>query len=305
MKDMDKNYILHKYLNGEATIEEIELLKNDSEYTSYVKIAEATQGFETPAFKAEETFTAIKSKNDLKKGKVRSLFSSKYIVRIAAVLALIVTSYLFLENRDTSITTDIAQKENFLLPDESEVTLNAMSQLAYNKKGWEKERKLSLEGEAYFKVKKGSTFSVETPQGTVTVLGTQFNVFSREDQFNITCYEGLVSVAFSDTLVKIPAGNYITIENNKIVNNESLALNAPTWVNNESSFENVLVTDVLAELKRQYPVTIHTELNLNKRFTGSFTHTNLTVALRSICDPLQLDFTIANNEVTLYAKNSN
>lgn len=305
MKDMDKNYILHKYLNGEATIEEIELLKNDSKYTSYVKIAEATQGFETPAFKAEETFTAIKSKNDLKKGKVRSLFSSKYIVRIAAVLALIVTSYLFLENRDTSITTDIAQKENFLLPDESEVTLNAMSQLAYNKKEWEKERKLSLEGEAYFKVKKGSTFSVETPQGTVTVLGTQFNVFSREDQFYITCYEGLVSVAFSDTLVKIPAGNYITIENNKIVNNESLALNAPTWVNNESSFENVLVTDVLAELKRQYPVTIHKELNLNKRFTGSFTHTNLTVALRSICDPLQLDFTIANNEVTLYAKNSN
>ena len=305
MKDMDKNYILHKYLNGEATIEEIELLKNDSEFTSYVKIAEATQGFETPAFKAEDTFTAIKSKNDIKEGKVRSLFSSKYILRIAAVMALIVTSYLFLENRDTSITTDIAQKENFLLPDESEVTLNAMSQLVYNKKGWDKERKLSLEGEAYFKVKKGSTFSVETPQGMVTVLGTQFNVFSRKNQFNITCYEGLVSVAFSDTLVKIPAGNYITIENNKIVNNETLALNAPTWVNNESSFENVLVTDVLAELKRQYPVSIHTELNLNKRFTGSFTHTNLTVALRSICDPLQLDFTIANNEVTLYAKNSN
>ncbi|MBW2938691.1 FecR family protein [Aureisphaera sp. CAU 1614] len=302
---MDKNYILHKYLNGEATIEEIELLKNDSEYTSYVKIAEATKGFETPAFKAEETFTAIKSKNDIKEGKVRSLFSSKYILRIAAVLALIVTSYLFLENRDTSITTDIAQKENFLLPDESEVTLNAMSQLVYNKKGWDKERKLSLEGEAYFKVKKGSTFSVETPQGTVTVLGTQFNVFSRKNQFNITCYEGLVSVAFSDTIVKIPAGNYITIESNKIINNETLALNAPTWVNKESSFENVLVTDVLAELKRQYPVTIHTELNLNKRFTGSFTHTNLTVALRSICDPLQLDFTIANNEVTLYAKNSN
>ena len=148
MKDMDKNYILHKYLNGEATIEEIELLKNDSEFTSYVKIAEATQGFETPAFKAEDTFTAIKSKNDIKEGKVRSLFSSKYILRIAAVMALIVTSYLFLENRDTSITTDIAQKENFLLPDESEVTLNAMSQLVYNKKGWDKERKLSLEGEA-------------------------------------------------------------------------------------------------------------------------------------------------------------
>lgn len=302
---MDKNYILHKYLNGEATIEEIELLKNDSEYSSYVKIAEATKGFVTPSFNSEDTFTAIKSNRDKKEGKVRSLFSSKYILRIAAVLALIVTSYLFLENRDILITTDIAQKENFLLPDESEVTLNAMSQIAYNKKGWDKERKLSLDGEAYFKVKKGSTFSVKTPQGIVTVLGTQFNVFSRGNRFNITCYEGLVSVAFGDTLIKIPAGNYTTIENNKLINNNPLALTAPTWLNNESSFENVLVTDVLLELKRQYPVTINTELNLNKRFTGSFTHTDLTIALRSICDPLQLDFTIANNEVTLYAKNSN
>lgn len=305
MKDMDKNYILHKYLNGEATVEEIELLKNDSEYSSYLKIAEATKGFETPTFKVDENYAVIQSKLNKKEGKVRSLFSTQNILRIAAVFALIVTSYLFLENRGTSITTDIAQKENFLLPDESEVTLNAMSNIAYNKKGWTKERKLSLEGEAYFKVKKGSTFSVETPQGTVTVLGTQFNVFSRGNQFNITCYEGLVSVAFKDTLVKVPAGNYITIEDNKLLSNETLAITAPTWVNNESSFENVLVSDVLSELKRQYPVTIQTELNLNKRFTGSFTHTNLTVALRSICDPLQLDFTIANNEVTLYAKNSN
>jgi ferric-dicitrate binding protein FerR (iron transport regulator) len=305
MNDMDKNYVLHKYLNGEANSEEIELLKNDSEYADYLKIAEATKGFETPAFKTEDTLSAIKSKLDKKEVKVRSLFSSKYILRIAAVFALIVTSYLFLENKDTSITTDIAQKESFLLPDESEVTLNAMSNIIYNKKGWSEERKLTLEGEAYFKVKKGSTFSVEAPQGTVTVLGTQFNVFSRGKQFNITCYEGLVSVTFSDTLVKVPAGNYITIEDNKLISNETLALTAPTWVNNESSFENVLVSDVLLELKRQYPVNISTELILNKRFTGSFTHTNLTVALRSICDPLQLDFTIANNEVTLYAKNSN
>ncbi|MEZ4858937.1 MAG: FecR family protein [Flavobacteriaceae bacterium] len=302
---MDKNYILHKYLNGEATIEEIELLKKDSEYSSFLKISEATKAFEIPTFNSEETFSALTSKLDKKEGKVRSLFSSKYILRIAAVVALIVTSYLFLENRTTAITTEIAQKENFFLPDASEVTLNAMSNIAYHKKGWASERKLTLEGEAYFKVKKGSTFSVETPQGTVTVLGTQFNVFSRENKFHITCYEGLVSVAFSDTLVKVPAGNYITIENNTLISNETLAVTSPSWVANESSFENALVNDVLSELKRQYPIHIKTALHLNKRFTGSFTHTDLTVALRSICDPLQLDFTIANNEVIIYAKNSN
>ncbi|MEM7087907.1 MAG: FecR domain-containing protein [Bacteroidota bacterium] len=44
---------------------------------------------------------------------------------------------------------------------------------------------------------------------------------------------------------------------------------------------------------------------VNKKFTGSFTHNDLNVALRSICDPLQIEFTIEGEEVTLHAKKNN
>ena len=302
---MDKNYILHKYLNGEASPAEVELLKTDPEFAAYLKVSEAAKGFEAPTFNSAETFESLQSKLSEKEVKVRPLFSVKQLMRVAAVIAIVVTGYWFFDNRDTTFTTEIAQKENFLLPDASEVSLNAMSNLSYNKNDWEKERKLSLDGEAYFKVKKGSKFSVETPQGIVSVLGTQFNVFSRGNAFIIACYEGLVSVAFQDELVKLPAGNLVTIENGVLKTQEVMADVNPSWIHNESSFKNAPIGLVLEELQRHYPITITTENTLNKEFTGSFTHTDLNTALRSICDPLQLNFTIANDQVTLYAKNSN
>ncbi|MEZ4779038.1 MAG: FecR domain-containing protein [Flavobacteriaceae bacterium] len=302
---MDKNYILHKYLNGEATPAETDVLKTDPEFAASLKISEAAKAFETPAFNSEATFQSIQSKLSQKEVKVRPLFSAKQFMRVAAVIAIILTGYWFLDNRDTAFSTQIAQKENFLLPDASEVSLNAMSNLSYNKNDWKKERTLTLDGEAYFKVKKGSKFSVETPQGIVSVLGTQFNVFSRGNDFVIACYEGLVSVAFQDELVKVPAGNIVAIKNGVLKTQEAIADVNPSWIRNESSFKNVSVALVLEELQRYYPITITTENNLDKEFTGSFTHTDLNTALRSICDPLQLNFTIANDEVTLYAKNSN
>ncbi|MEZ4875481.1 MAG: FecR domain-containing protein [Flavobacteriaceae bacterium] len=297
---MDKNYILHKYLNGEASSEEITQLKSDPEFTSYLSISEVTQQFETSGFKEKENLEAIRSKS--MDAKVKPLFGARQWLRIAAVVAIVLTSYVFLQNRDTSFTTEIAQKENFLLPDESEVTLNALSQVTYNKSDWKKERSLALDGQAYFKVKKGSTFSVNTSQGTVSVLGTQFDVFSRDNQFNITCYEGLVSVAFEDTTLKVPAGNSVKIVDGKLVLQESTTALSPSWITNESTFENASLAEVLDELKRQYPITLKTEVETSKKFTGTFTHTDINIALRSICQPLQLNYTIADNEVTIYAK---
>lgn len=302
---MDKNYIFHKYLNGEASSAETELLKNDPEFAVYLKISEGTKKFEAPDFNSKETYHVIQSKLPKEQPKVRSLFSLKPLLRVAAVIAIVITGYVFIQNSDTTFSTQIAQKEHFLLPDASEVSLNAVSKLVYNKKKWKSERTLKLDGEAYFKVQKGATFSVETPQGTVRVLGTQFNVFSRDKEFTIACYEGLVSVSFNNELLKIPAGNLVKIQNGKLLTQESISVLNPSWIQNESTFENIPVASVLEELKRYYPIKITQESTINKEFTGSFTHTDLNTALRSICDPLQLNFTIANDEVTLYAKNSN
>ena len=297
---MDKNYILHKYLNGEATAEEIAQLKESPEYASYIKISDLTGEFTTPSFDAEGNKKAIDAK--IGDPKVRTLSPFGMFIRVAAAVMVLLAGYLYVSTLDTTVNTGIAAKETFLLPDNSEVVLNASSEIVYNKKKWNDNRALSLEGEAYFKVEKGSKFSVKTSQGIVSVLGTQFNVFSRDTIFNINCYEGLVSVQFNDTLIKLPAGNKLKIENGTLVVHTQSNTQLPSWITNESSFDNASLATVIEELQRQYPIQITSQNTIvNKRFSGSFTHQDLMIALRSVFDPLQLEFTVEGDQVHVYA----
>ncbi|CAM3304149.1 hypothetical protein AEQU2_00792 [Aequorivita lipolytica] len=302
---MEKDYLLHKWLNNEATPEELEQLKTDPEYASYVQIAAASSGFELPKMDSEANFEAISNKikpvHQLHKPNIFSV-----VWKVAAVFAVLLAGYYYISILDTSVKTEIAQTETFSLPDNSKVVLNAGSKITYNKKNWSNSRELSLDGEAYFKVTKGNKFSVKTVEGTVSVLGTQFNVSARDGLFAVACYEGLVSVAFNDTLLKVPAGSKIQIENGKLVINEAAENPSPVWLADESNFENAPLSLVIKEVERQYPIKVTLEdIDSEKRFTGSFTHENLDLALKAICEPLQLNYKInKNGAVSIHAKNS-
>ena len=69
------------------------------------------------------------------------------------------------------------------------------------------------------------------------MLGTQFNVEQREDYFEVSCYEGLVSVTFNNTTHKLPAGNSIRILDGRTTKNVAPINGQPAWMRNESSFK--------------------------------------------------------------------
>lgn len=304
MENMRKDYLLAKWLNKNITNEELTELKSSSEYATYIKIAEATSKLKIPSFNIDANFKAISSEIKLK-DKVIRLKPMATFLKIAAIIAVLFTVYLFINSLDTTIETKIAEKQYFLLPDDSKVVLNANSTINYNKKDWKKSRELTLNGEAYFNVSKGKKFLVITQLGIVNVLGTQFNVLARDDNFYIKCYEGLVSVSFNDTIIKLSAGKKLKIENGVLIKHYKNNTSSPGWIANESSFENTTLAIVLKEFERQYPIKITTEnINVNKRFSGSFTHNNLNLALKSVCDPLNLSFTINGEDVTIYAKDN-
>jgi transmembrane sensor len=301
---MNKDYLLHKWMNGEATTEEAEQLKSFPEYASYIKIAEVTSHLEAPLVNSQSNYDAISSKTK-SGGKIRTINPLATLLKIAAVVAVVLASYFYFTNSNTTVRTQIAEKQKLQLPDNSEVVLNANSEIKYNRKKWNNQRELTLNGEAYFKVTKGSTFKVKTSSGVVSVLGTQFNVFSRDKAFYINCYEGLVSVAFSDTLIKLPAGTKLMVEDGLIKLHDNFSEGSPSWTKNESSFENASITMVLQELERQYSIKLTAKFNsADLRFTGSFTHGDLDLALKSICNPLHLAYTIEEESVTIYAKDS-
>lgn len=291
-----------KWLNKELSSTEIDDLKRSDDLQTLEKIAHYASQLETPKVDANAALEAFNTrKHSKKKPKVRTL-NFKAFYRVAAVLAVMLTSAYFLFfNTIETFETQIAQTKTILLPDDSEVILNAASKLSFNKKKWADKRVLTLEGEAYFKVQKGQTFSVNTTAGIVTVLGTQFNVKERQNYFEVNCYEGLVSVTYNNETIKLPPGNTFRIVNGIIENVDNFTTQNPSWIQQESSFDKIPLEQVIAELERQYDIKIKVEgVDTSKLFTGSFTHTDKEIALQAVTIPLKLRYKIEGKTIILY-----
>lgn len=302
---MQENY-LAKWLNNELTEQELLEFKESEAYASYKKIVAVSNHLEGPDFDIEKALNDSKNKRSILKVKVVRFTPFQKLMRIAAVVVLVVTgSYFYLNSLTETVKTDLAQNKKLVLPDTSEVILNADSKISYHTNNWENKRNVSLEGEAFFKVAKGKKFTVETSDGLVTVLGTQFNVENRKGFYEVTCYEGLVSVTFKGKTVKLPSGSSFLVINTEVIPTEGSKTLEPSWVNNESSFKSIPLVFVLKKFERQYNVKVETKnIDTNALFTGSFTHKQIELALKSICLPNQIKFKLEKNKVLLYAENA-
>ncbi|GBF18871.1 MULTISPECIES: FecR family protein [Arenibacter] len=300
---MQENY-LAKWLNNELTEEELAKFKETKEYASYLKLREATNNLAGPDFDMAKAWENLNKHKATTNNKVIKLNPYKKYLGIAAAIAIIfVASFLYHNSLNEEISTQYAERAEIVLPDASEVKLNAESQISYSKKNWDKKRDIVLDGEAFFKVAKGKRFTVTTDNGTVTVLGTQFNVENRKGYFEVACYEGLVSVLYNKEEIKLPAGNSLVVINGEL---QALAIpntKEPSWIRNESSFKSIPLKYVLDEFQRQFNIEVTIEnIDTNQLFTGSFSNTDKELALQSISTPSQIKFKLEGNKVLFYAE---
>ena len=204
---MKENY-LAKWLNGELTEAEMKVFRDSPEFETYERIASVSSRLEGPAFDTEAALDRVKQARAGNTGKVRRLQPAVRWLSIAAAVILMLTAgYFYINSLEATVEAKFAQRQELRLPDASDVLLNAGSELTYSKTKWDEKRQVRLTGEAYFKVAKGETFTVETPAGTVAVLGTQFNVLQRGDVFIVSCYEGRVRVTHKSKTIELPAGS--------------------------------------------------------------------------------------------------
>lgn len=297
---------LAKWLNNELTEAELSEFKKTDSYATYLKIRDTTDTLEQPDFDIDQAWKQLESKRSQEEPKVITLSPFKSFLKVAAVAAIVLGgAYFYLNFQNESISTQYAETKEIILPDTSEIRLNAESQISYDEKKWDKKRNISLKGEAFFKVAKGKAFTVTTEQGTITVLGTQFNVENREDFFEVTCYEGLVSVVYDGEETKLPAGNSIIAINGKLSKSSAIIDGQPSWMQNESSFQSIPLKFVLAEFQRQHNIKVDSEgVDTNMLYTGSFSNTDKDLALKSISIPLQIKFTLKGSNVQFYEENA-
>ncbi|WP_437823439.1 FecR family protein [Tenacibaculum mesophilum] len=297
----DEQYIL-KWLNGEISDEELFLLKQDKNFKNLEKIAHYSSHIETPKVDIEKAFKEFELKKaTTKKSKVVPLNYKNFYKYAAAVIVLLVSSYFLLFNNSVNFSTQYAETKTFNLPDESEVILNANSTVSFNKKDWKNSRDIQLKGEAFFKVKKGKSFTVNTSIGKVTVLGTQFNVKGRKNYFEVKTYEGLVSVDYNNSLIKLAKGKIFKVVNGEIDTLNTFNINNKSWLQDESNFKSTPLQFVLDDLQNQYGYVIKTkDVNLEQLYTGGFTHKDINVALQAVTIPLQLSYKIEEKSITIY-----
>ncbi|WP_416448419.1 FecR family protein [Leeuwenhoekiella sp. A2] len=293
---------IHRWLNGEMTAQELEAFKATQDYTDYSAIAEYAADLEAPAVNKDEALADLKKRlADREKNKVIKPNFKGFYQAAAILIVLVVSSYFIFFNQSTTVKTKIAETTTTLLPDNSEVVLNAQSKIAYNEKKWKEQRELTLEGEAFFKVTKGSDFEVRTSAGEINVLGTQFNVKNRLNYFEVECYEGRVAVTYNNEEIILTRGNKYRVVNGRAEKIEGLLGSQPSWMMHESSFVAVPLEQVIAEIERQYDLTINaSKVDTSALFTGSFTHDDKNIALQSVTIPLGLSYKIDGDKVELY-----
>ncbi len=200
--------------------------------------------------------------------------------------------------------TTTGEQRTVELPDGSTVRLNAVSSIDVYTRNWASKRRVRLIGEAFFQIKKGmAPFVVETSAGSVTVLGTSFNVRYRGTGFEVACYTGFVQASTPNgNKQALRAGQKTLCKNERWQQLAALNDPWPAWMQGESRFGDAPVYEVFAELERQYNISISASGTEGRRFSGLFIHKDLPQALRMVCEPLGLQYEIAGKQVLIRRK---
>ncbi len=247
-----------------------------------------------------EIWAAIEARiKETKVEKVKKLNLTWVKFAAAASVALAVGVFYMLNNAATSIATNVGEQVSFYLPDSSKVYLNASSSITYSKEDWEGERLVELEGEAFFKVKKGKAFKVVSDEGVVEVLGTSFNVLAREQEYIVDCLTGRVKVSTTklDNYQILTPGLSSTIKNNQVlfVSRHQRGPIAP-WRFKEFVYDDSALTDVIQELEKQFDIKIsYGNVPIEqRRYTGFFNTQSLDESLERVFPPMGLTYTKIN-----------
>lgn len=250
--------------------------------------------------KHEAYYKTLKKIEEGKKRRIKHealLLSPVSRIAISTVASLILIFLLqFFLFAQTSIQTD-NQSKSFRLPDNSRVVLSANSSVSYPNYFWS--RKLKLQGEAYFEVKKGKKFTVKTNEGSVSVLGTRFMVLQKSKVLDVSCFEGEVAYKSKRLHATVPAGTEKIFGENQILSTRQLKQSYPQAAVFKANYSNENLLQVLKQLADFFQSDIQLKSDKAFSFTGNMETASLESALMIICRSLNLHYSFSKNEVVL------
>ena len=226
-----------------------------------------------------------------------------FVSWVAASVAVLVGVYFFFNYfGEKHYYVPNSHMESVIFPDESKATLNAHSRLIYNKRNFYEDRKVELQGEAFFEIKEGEPFEVVTNSGAVFVLGTKFNVLVRDREFQVKCLEGKVKVVLQDMSKSIELGprQATRLSNPKL--SEPFVVNTQhigSWIDGEYHFYSDPLSLVVTEMERQFDVQIKAENLGGRTYTGHFSNKDFNEALKLVFEPMGLEYDVIDKRLVI------
>ena len=273
--------------------------------------------------KAFENFrNRVESQKEIQSTSRRG-FSLSALWRYAAVVAIIIAvgciSYWQGEGNvkdtfaDISVEAPLGSKTKLYLPDGTLVWLNAGSRMTYSQGFGVDNRKVELEGEGYFEVKRNEKipFFVKTKDLQLQVLGTKFNFrdYPEDHEVVVSLLEGKVGLnnllREEKEAVLSPDERAVLNKANGLLTVESVtASNASQWTDGYLFFDEELLPDIAKELERSYNVKIHIANDSLKtfRFYGNFVRReqNIQEVLEALASTEKMQYKIEERNITIY-----
>lgn len=224
----------------------------------------------------------------------------KRIAGVAAAAAVGIFLYLsWLTSWTDYAAYDIAQ--TFTLPDSSSVTLAPGSTLSLQKH--KDKRLVQMTGKVYFNVRHDdrAPFRVDAGSGFVKVLGTRFQVDSR-DPISVSVVSGKVlfsAIRSGEEALILTKGQSAVLDPaaSKPVEITPKHPNPAAWATGEFIYDNTPLPEVLSELSEYYDVTLvafdagHSS-GESRRLSGEFSTSSLQEILNLINSALGTDIQI-------------
>ena len=284
-------------------------------------------------------------------GFLHTLFSKRRLTVLSFIAFIVLATgsiYLFTRKEDikspdvqaiSSIVTKNGNRTTkIVLPDGSQVWLNAGSNLDYNNSVFNKNlREVTLNGEAYFDVTKnaGKPFIIHTKKMDVKVIGTAFNVRSYNDEktFEASLIRGSIEVTLKDRKdlkiilkpnqkISIPTdeaetavskpGKVPLIKNARSIppilvndlkpNPTFNIIGEIAWTQNKLFFDDETLENIGLKMERWFgkKVTIANESLKNVHYTGNYENETLEEVLLSLKLSKLFHYRMGNDNVVIY-----
>jgi transmembrane sensor len=204
-----------------------------------------------------------------------------------------------------TLTNNSSAKYSLVLADGSEAFLDIGSSITFPVAFNGKERKVNINGQAYFKVKHNAAqpFEVSAKEQTIEDIGTEFNI-DAYGTVKTTLVEGAVRVRSANSLVLKP-GEEAHLVGNELVKGPVDLEMATIWLQGKIPLNHRTLEEVLAEVARIYNVQfVWQDANLKLlRFGGAVSRTQkLSNVLNFFRSTGKVDFSVDGKTVTVFKK---